>query len=302
MPRTPLFPLPVNKAQNSPLPSISQITQTIDRIQISVDMRCLDTCLQGFGVAFGSHEVKIVNHRMIYSFRHERSVVQVVKYPSRGPNTRLLFSVAIQDPSQSAQVAVAGIIKKVLTLTGLPSKHASVTQVEVALDFVPADRTLLDDLGDSLSQSVVLKYARADSYNAIESTHYYGKKGNVRNGVKGLRCYPKEGARYRLELQLNRDFLRRKGINLDCFPLPVSFVNVLDLVKFYHPISQRAAENIVSNLSIFRSTRTLGPRVRGSILRRGPVMQQMDSIKRLQEKHGKKFDRDRVFSEWPPLL
>ena len=66
------------------------------------------------------------------------------------------------------------------------------------------------------------------------TTTYIGSKGNVRKGSKGIRCYPKpEVTAYRVELQVNRPFLRE--LKLSPYKYPVNNINPFSYIEFRKP-------------------------------------------------------------------
>ena len=137
------------------------------------------------------------------------SQIQLVKYVHEDPFHRMWTSIRIQDPTRLCQEKVAEIIIMALDSIGLPHDHATFTEVEFALDTTPGSPALLGELTNLLQASLTMKHARAGSHSAKDTTHYLGKQGNVRQGTKGIRCYPKEGKVRGLEA--NRGLLGQKG-------------------------------------------------------------------------------------------
>jgi len=306
MPRT-VFPLPLNKGLNFPLSHpriyIKKPVQAIDRIQISIDSRCLAPCISEFTSEFdyrGKHLDDDAN--WVWEFICYGCRVQLVKYEHENPLRRMWSSVRIQDPTKRAQEKVAEIIIMALDSLGLSHDHASVKQVEFALDFVPTYPAMLRKLTHYLQSTVTMRHGRASSVEFKGTTMYIGKDGNVRQGTKGVRCYPKEGNRVRVEVQVNKAFLRGKGVTINSLPLAADFVRVMDYALFYHRLSAREIEQIMAKcIPTLANRRTrLGHKVRADAIGEALVVQQIDVIRQFLGKHGKKFDKKRLFTEWRP--
>lgn len=298
------FPLVLNKAQNFPNfysdIFIREPIQTIDRIQLSVDSRCFSACLSLFKEEFGYRGQYSNDIGRTWEFYFDRCQIQLIKYLSKEPNRQMWFSIRLQDPSKLVQQKVREFLMMILDSLGLDHERVSVTQVEFALDFIPSSPEFLLDLANCLQSSLTMRHARMSSCWVKETTMYIGKKGNVRNGTKGVRCYLKEGNRVRVELQANKEFLKTKKIAIGNLPISNNFAKVFDHIRFYYPISRRELEKIITRTcpNLKNSRNTLGLRVLGAILRKGPVVQQMDTIRCFLEKHGRKYDKGRLFKEW----
>lgn len=305
MPRT-VFPLPLNKGLNFPLsPSpiyIRKPTQTIDRIQLSIDSRCLEACISEFKAEFDYRGWHHDGGDWVWEFICDGSQIQLVKYVHEDPLHRMWSSVRIQDPTKLCQEKVAEIIIMVLDSLGLPHDHSSVSQVEFALDFVPGSLKMLRELTDYLQSSLIMQHGRASSVKMVGTTLYIGKEGSVRQGTKGIRCYPKEGNRVRVEVQANKAFLRGKGVTINSLPLAADFVNVEDYARFYHRLSpQEMAKIVAKQIPSLASRRTLlAATVRADAegLLAGLVVEQMDKIRLFLEKRRKRIDKGRLFREW----
>jgi len=214
----------------------------------------------------------------------------------------LWTSIRIQDPTRLCQEKVAEIIIMALDSIGLSYDRASVTQVEFALDITPGSPALLGELTNLLQASLTMKHARAGSHSAKDTTHYLGKQGNVRQGTKGIRCYPKEGNRVRVELQANRGLLGPKGVTIDSLPLAPDFIKVADYARLYRRLSSREVGKIVAKLipSLANRRTLLAAMVRADVegTLAEHVVDQMDRIRRFIEKRGRRYDRGRLFTEW----
>lgn len=316
MPRTvfPLHPAPrLNKGKSfpeSPTPTINirKPVQTIDRIQLSIDSRCRDIILACFKAEFAYRGQYADKGNWVWGFMFDRCQIQVVRYDPKKPYAMKWTSIRMQDPSPLAQTKVAEIVKLALDTIGLPySSKASVTQVEFALDIVPDSLAELGDLANLLQASLTMKHARAGSRSSKGTTHYLGKEGNVRRGAKGIRCYPKEGNRLRVELQANRDLLGPKGVTIESLPLAADFLKVQDYARFYQRLSSSAVAKIVTKLipSLAKRRTLLAAMVRADVeglLAVEHVVDQMDRIRQFTEKCGRKYDRGRLFTEWHPPL
>jgi len=303
-----LFPLQsFNKAksfpQSSPLIYIKKPTQAIDRIQISIDSRCLEACLTCFKAEFESRGQKIAKGRTIRAFLFDGCLIELVTHPNKGSHSQLWFFVAIHDPTTLAQEKVAEIIIMVLDSLGLPHDHSSsVSQVEFALDFVPGSPAMLRELTDYLQSSLTMRHGRASSVKMVGTTLYIGKEGNVRQGTKGIRCYPKEWNRVRVEVQANKQFLKSRGVTITSLPLAADFIKVVDYARLYRRMPSREVAQIVAKqIPSLASRRTpLAAMVRAKVegMLSGLVVLQMDGIRQFLEKRGKRFDKGRLFEEW----
>lgn len=104
------------------------------------------------------------------------------------------------------------------------------------------------ELKEFINQHIFVKHARSGSVGQVKETDYRGKNGNIRKGAKGFRIYCKEtdnGKVSRLELQLNRAYLRTKNINIDNLEtLCPSQFNLFDHVDFLDDFSDKGLFNL----------------------------------------------------------
>jgi len=325
-----LFPdTPVNKASNLAKTHFefihdvcidgirAKLRQCVDRVQLSVDSRCWDYCFQQFEQTFPRIKANIVSGKRIIEYKVESSSVQLVKYfHDEKPYSNMWFSIVAHDPTKPVLETLQQILNSALCYNNLGESSVSLTQAEFATDFWALDNTMQDNLRTILSNSVVLKYSRLSSCKIIKTTTYQGTGGNVRVGTKGLRCYPKETTstkRYRIELQTNRTFNRRYGININNFIEYASSYNFEHYFYLYKNITQNTVEHIVKRLILKMRPNfplkpmTLGQRIFMRAMQNGildglrdgegfmPVVKQMEHMKKFYELANLSYHKDRLF-------
>ncbi len=123
-----------------------------------------------------------------------------------------------------------------------------IQQVEVSYDIFCVDEADVHKVKIFIGRHVVCKHARSDSYNTFKSTYYIGNHGNIRKGIKGVRCYlkPKFGTKQfaRFEMQFNRGYNLKHDITLHSLPLnPLSF-HILDHVEILDSFSATGIRNL----------------------------------------------------------
>ncbi len=216
----------------TPTPFIENVTveQSIDRICIAMkNKKGLFRLIKNlFKVEFKYQGCKKrkAQGTLIYNYSYDNVNIRLIKYR----NKPYWFEISVSDPSKDVQL----IIKKVLENLECLKCEVSLHQIEFALDLYPFYRNSLYLLQESISHHLVLNHSRIDSFRQIGETIYQGRKGNVRNGSKGLRCYPKEehsSCFLRVELQANRKMIRRVGIDLNTLPIDPSHIDLFDYVS-----------------------------------------------------------------------
>ncbi len=279
---------------------------SIDRIQLSVSSKCYFYCLD----TLKQSQHKLIRtfktrNKSIYRFQVGKSTLEIVKYT--GEHTAWC-QIAIQDPTTATQREVTEIITKALAHVGLSSQHASVTQVEFAMDYKPVhlNQRNLSTLSKWFYQSTTLNHSRLGSVGTDKATSYRGKNGYVRKGAKGIRSYNKETFT-RFELQANKDFLRDR-IDFTSLPINTKSLNIFDHVKFRQPLTQRRVDKI--NKSIKKAMPSERQKVISSILRKdvtrllshpNPIVQkQIDTVKQVFKRAGVRFVQDQCFPEILP--
>jgi hypothetical protein len=169
--------------------------------------------------------------KTIYRFRHGPSRVEFCRWGRNGFNE---YAVIVYEPDFEIQNLMLRIIQMY---------PMTLSQVEVAFDFIadnPCDQYYLRKV---MTDGIVLKYSRAGCYlnysgTDFRTTEYIGKNHNVRKGSKGLRIYDKQqdGRRFlRMELQFNRPFIRDKGISL---PVHADSFNLFDFIDYREELDE----------------------------------------------------------------
>lgn len=190
--------------------------RSIDRLQLSLRSHYADRVLHQLKSMCRMVRTIKQADRFIYEFAYHAHRIQFVQWSGKGMPVYYYSILALQ-PDIKVQLILKDLIE---------AYHMILSQVEVAYDFIPDDPYDLSGLSRAIPDGIVLKHSRAGCYSKCHETEYIGKNGNVRKGSKGLRIYKKEQAGrhfLRVELQLNRDFIKRKEIHLpvnaDDFPL-----------------------------------------------------------------------------------
>jgi hypothetical protein len=185
--------------------------------------------------------------KVIDKFKYNENRIQLVRYI--GENCSHWFQLTIQDPDYRTQVVVLDILMSLSKNSN--SRYPliiSLSQIEFALDFYPENKNDLDDLSSVLWHGIIRKYSRVGSFNKYEDTEYQGKLGNVRDGSKGLRCYIKNEELVRIELQCNKNFLRKKRMNIENMPINPEHIDIFEYIDWRHGLSSSAQSKLVSTL------------------------------------------------------
>lgn len=239
-------PIRTNPINKVPSFTTTQLVRSVDRIQLSVRNRKdnYDLVLKAFEESLdfvsNTREPFKGGYRIKWIYKLNENRVYLIHYGAHW------FSILVVDPDDNVQLRLRDLIVSVVS-----PNDVSVSQVEFALDFYPDDPTKVDDLFATISHHVVLKRLRAGGAKRKKTTHYQGRKGNVRKGPYGIRVYPKteHGHRFvRVELQANKPLLKRNGFSLLSFPISPDDLDVLDYVTFRRKfdldaVSQRHAQS-----------------------------------------------------------
>lgn len=206
----------LNKLTPNPIIENVTVEQSIDRLCIAIKNKkgLFRSIKNSFKVEFKDQKCqRKAQGTLIYNHSYDNSKIRLIKYR----NKPYWFEISVSDPSKDVQL----IIKKVLESIECLKSDVSLHQIEFALDLYPLWRNSLDLLQESTRHHLVLNHSRIDSFRQIGETIYQGRKGNVRNGSKGLRCYCKEENNdhfLRIELQANRKMIRRLRIDRSEYP------------------------------------------------------------------------------------
>jgi hypothetical protein len=201
--------------------SLSHCRVSIDRVKFVINHKyynAVKSILREQFEPFGRTALDMQTGITIQKLKRDNSLIQLV----RG-SLSYNFAVQIHDVTRS----VWDEVLSALCMAVDPSDKVNaikLSQCELAMDFYPADGVSLETLAELLFSSVSMKNAQLDAINIVHTTAYLGTDGNVRNGSKGLRCYPKpEIGAYRIELQANRKLLKQFDLFADGFsPLAIN--------------------------------------------------------------------------------
>lgn len=211
-------------------------TNHIDRIQLSIvnqyDLYHRVKTL--FNYEFDKPIIaKCCGGRTINNYTYEGKKIQLVYY---GGSKSYYFLVVIHDADQEWQ----GLIREMLLSVVISPSFIYVSQIEFTWDFYPKDPAEIMPMWEAITQHIYFKNFRIGGFEYKEATYYQGKHGNVRDGSKGLRFYPKQnstGEFLRVEVQANRHTIKR-DLNLNILSLPidpslVSFHRYLEFRRWY---------------------------------------------------------------------
>ncbi len=181
------------------------LTIHIDRIQITI----LDYGFNVLSKLMESFEHN--NIRRLFRFYENCNLkLQYIKYPHPdNPFSTLI----IHDVNYGDQI---------LLIELLQNSRYWLRQIEFAWDIYPENKSDLFDVYYIIIDGLMLIYARVDCYRCVKWTKYWTKKGKIKDGVKGIRFYPKpKQAPYefvRLELQANKPLIDRLHLKLPVAP------------------------------------------------------------------------------------
>lgn len=209
--------------------TFSQST-SIDRLRFSFLTRDIGVVLNHFHSSCKYNKTIKKDGKLIHEYLQDKALIQVVQWRKDS----FYSSVFVHDPD-------IGVQGKIMQLTDVIP--VNLTLVEVAFDLIPDNLFDLYDLRRVLTEGIVLRHSRAGCYvnfSGLEyrGTEYIGNKGVVRKGSKGLRIYNKQqnGRHFlRMELQFNRDYIKRKSITL---PVDPASFDLFDFVDYREPLDE----------------------------------------------------------------
>jgi len=156
------------------------------------------------------------------------------------------FAATINDPTAEFM----NKLRKMLS--SLPHTKIYVSQIEFAWDFYVRDEREANLLKRDIGKKIILKYSRMNCFCFYKGTIYIGKEGNVREGSKGVRVYTKleENKHFvRVELQVNRDFIRDKlGVCINSLPIDESYMTFEHLIEFRETFTVEKAESLTARI------------------------------------------------------
>jgi len=180
-----------------------------------------------------------------------------IKEAKRKPLYNPRAYVELFQPSTEDQEFIKTVLG-IIPITYEASLNPCIKVIEIAYDMEPQAPFTKEDLRDYWNHHLHRKHSRMPSVIKIGDTVYFGLNGNVRTGQMGFRSYlPIKAPRcYRLEMQLNRDFLRRymnDRVQIQNMPFHpgeftmyfVEYANVLD--DFSSAQMKNTAQTILRN-------------------------------------------------------
>jgi len=289
-----------------PLEHIQTVTKSIDRVEISLPMsawykvsRLLVNGCQFIGPYYNKN-------KFIKAYVRNNKSIQIWKFMEQRPgqyNPR--FYIELFQPDTETLLYIWNFINFTVPTSSCKSFKPTINQLEIAHDIFTHNLDQLDDVKAFIDQHLRFKYSRPSSVGSFKDTVYHGKDGNIRKGAKGSRSYIKEldgGTVCRLELQLNRKYLRDNNIYIeDLSSLSPEQFDLFDHVDFLDDFSAKGLQNISrtrlrkrgyqaedSRKYRFRAnmlTYLYRQRIHGSVLGkiRNCVALQMDSFKQLKK-------------------
>jgi len=230
---------------------LSRIHSHIDRIQFSVKYSPItyNVLLKHLENNFNHCKTFKVNHRLIKRFDLDTISIQVVRnFSSQNDFAEQWVQVSISNPSDDVQRYFADLFHDIFPET---SKSVSLRQVEFATDFYPEDPDDLFDLRMILQSSIYLRYSREKSSKKVKTTLYQGKNGNVREGSKGLRIYPKyeyDEKFVRVELHAMRPFLKNNNFDISSLPIHSDDIDIYSFIDFRSGLTSVTRDKFVESL------------------------------------------------------
>jgi len=237
-------------------------------------------------------------------------------------NNRIYIEVL--DPDKRAQEKLKEIIQ--ISTPGMTKGTFGIIirQLEVSYDIYCYEPDDCSKILRYISDHLVKKYSRTNSYKPCFDTKYVGRKGDIRKSAIGIRSYvKKESAEKfcRVEFQYNRPHLLKHDISYLDFPInPLTF-NSLECIDFYDNFSAEGIKNITRSAS--RNEKKYSAlnnepisnnlnqsleqnEIRNIILgkdsgRNNTVHKQMSQVQKLKDKYNLKGNYKKYFPQLPNI-
>ena len=232
--------------------------------------------------------------------------------------------IEISDPDNKTQKKLKEIIQ--ICTPGMTKGNYGVIirQLEVSYDLYCLEPNDCSKILRFITDHLVKKYSRSNSYKPCNTTKYVGRNGDIRKGAIGIRSYVKKefGEKFcRVEFQFNRPHLLKHGISYLDFPINPFTFNSIQYIDFYNKFSSEGIKNITrSALRNEKKYSTLNNKtisnnlnqsleqnaIRNIILgkdsgRNNSVHKQMSQVQKLKDKHNLKGNYKKYFPQLPQI-
>jgi hypothetical protein len=215
---------------------VSHYQLSVDRVSFSVSYQYFDEVRSALKRSFTYEGYSREKGKSIWRYLCGDSLIQLVRYRSS-----YWFSVTVHDVTSTVwREVLSALFSTVSWRYG--SDPVKLSQCELATDFYPVKGASAYDVGREILSALSMTHSRTDAFRVFEDTVYIGTRGNVRSGVKGVRCYPKpETGAYRVEVQLNRAALKEFHLPSDFYPLAIDPWRYLE---FRRPMDESVFERL----------------------------------------------------------
>lgn len=273
------------------LNGVQYIRHSIDRIGISIPEERYYAVTECFG-----HKQKTIHtsSSIIELFDVKGCRVQGERIHNIHQKHNKRAFITLLQPTTECQIVVRDSISKHVPPMMYKQFNPSLNQVEIALDFVVADDTLVDVVQEKIQHHISLRYSRVGSRKYYEDTLYVGKKGVVRDGSKGVRVYDPSDKRklqenmVRVELQLNRAFLTGSDLSVSSMPISPETVDVFQHIQFIEDIDDRTVDKVVKKVlqEVPKNQATvIKASIRRQLSNKLPVKRQYENLAKIKSKY-----------------
>ena len=239
-------PVEINKGRNLkkyPLPdqfSLSKYELSIHRIKIHVNHdRFRDPIYHLLVGRYGNPSIpepeKTQNGNLerIYEFNDPTSEsLLLVYYPEI-----FGFNLTLVEASEETLRFIKDALLQVIGANVI-DRYVTLSQLEIALDLHPVNVTDLGCVERVSLDGMTLRYGRHGSFGVFydpktsTKTTYFANDGDIRKGKNGVRVYKRDNAYVRIELQLNRPFLKEQNLTLSDLPLAPHSFDVFEFIRY----------------------------------------------------------------------
>jgi len=262
----------INKITNDSNGILSEIILGIDRIVISfrINKDGFSRIKQDLNSSTKYIRTsRISNKSFIYQFEYNKSKI-LLKKNTYHPNECNKYyygwhSITITDADADTQLLIKNILTKATSspITGGIKPKLSLGQVEFSSDLYPSDPSYTKPLTMLLQRYAVLRYTGRNnrSFQRYYGTTYQGKDHNLRKGSKGIRTYRKDenGREFtRLELQVNKGFLKNHDIRVASLPISPYDLSSIDFIDIRKGLDTDSLRKICTAFSKKQYKRTRG--------------------------------------------
>lgn len=227
---------------------ISQVIIGIDRIQFSIPIlyskSFLDNVLKYCEIIDHNNSRK----KWFYKLSLHGCLITITgKSKTKEFDFNDRIYIEISDPDNKTQKKLKEIIQ--ISTPGMTKGNYGVIirQLEVSYDLYCFEPNDCSKILHFITNHLVKKYSRSNSYNPCNTTKYVGRNGDIRKGAIGIRSYVKKESDEkfcRVEFQFNRPHLLKHDISYLDFPInPLTF-NSLKYIDFYDDFNAGGIKNI----------------------------------------------------------